>query len=124
MAERARMAATLVCAALLAGCGGAAAPEDKAARVEAPAPARAGPEAEAERLVRQRLGPVELRFEEARAYRRDGIAIVCGSYSQPGRPHQRFVAVGDIDVWLEHEMEPGQMDRAFAEYCRDGAANA
>jgi hypothetical protein len=65
-----------------------------------------------------------VRFESARAYRSGGVAVVCGAYSQPGRPNQRFVAVSDVDVWLEPDMAPGQMDRAFAEFCRDGAANA
>ena len=109
-------------AALLAGCGQSAVPENKAAAVKAPA--SPGPEAVAQRFVRQRLGAGEVRFEEARAFHNDGVTIVCGTYSQPGRPHQRFVAVSDVDVWLEPEMAPGQMDRAFAEFCRDGSANA
>ena len=113
--------AMLGSAALLASCGDAAAPDDAAAAKASPP---AGPEAAAERLVRRRLGGGSVRLEEARAYRNGAIAVVCGSYSQPGQPHRRFVAVGDVDVWLEPEMAPGQMDRAFAEFCKDGAANA
>jgi hypothetical protein len=114
--------AVLASAALLAGCGDAQAPANKAAAAKAPEPA--GPEQAAERLVRQRLGTSEIRFGEARAYRSGGATVVCGTYSEPGRPHQRFVAVDEVDVWLEPDMAPGQMDRAFAEFCRDGAANA
>ena len=123
MADRIGAAAMLGSAALLAGCGQAAAPANEGTAARAAAP-RHGPAAAAERLVRQRVGTGELRFEESRAYRHGDVAVVCGSYAQPGRPHQRFVAVSDVDVWLEPEMAPGQMDRAFAEYCRDGAANA
>ena len=122
MADLLCKALTLGSAALLAGCGDAAAPENEAAAARPPA--ATGPEAAAQRLVRQRLGGGEVNFEEAHAYSNGDVPIVCGSYSQPGRPHQRFVAVSDVDVWLEPEMAPGQMDRAFAEFCRDGAANA
>ena len=121
MAER--IAALLAAGALLASCGEAAVPENKAAAAPRPA-ASAGPEAAAERLVRARLGSSDVRFEQARAYRSGGVAVVCGAYSQPGHPHQRFVAVSDVDVWLEPDMAPGQMDRAFAEFCKDGAADA
>lgn len=122
MARRAPTTLTLGAAAWIAGCGDAAAPANQAAASEAPASER--PEAAAQRLVRQRLGNGEVRFGEARAYHDEGVTVVCGAYSQPGSPHQRFVAVGDIEVWLEPDMAPGQMDRAFAEFCRDGAANA
>jgi hypothetical protein len=117
-----RIATAAALGALLTGCGQAAAPGNGAAAANAPAAGSA--ETAAERLVRQRVGAGELRFEESRAYRHGDVAVVCGSYAQPGRPHQRFVAVSGVDVWLEPEMAPGQMDRAFAEYCRDGAANA
>ena len=121
MAERIATA-MLGSAALLAGCGEGAVPENKAAAAKAPV--ESGPEAAAERLVRRQLGTNEVRIDQARAYRSGGVAVVCGSYAQPGRPHQRFVAVSDLEVWLEPEMAAGQMDRAFAEFCRDGAADA
>jgi hypothetical protein len=106
------------------GCGEAAAPQNKAAAA-APAPAAApSPEAVAQRLVRRQLGTGEVRFGAARVFRDEGFAIVCGSYARGREPEQRFVAVGDIQVWLEPDMAPGEMDRAFAQYCRDGAANA
>ncbi|HEX8364446.1 MAG TPA: hypothetical protein VF603_04075 [Allosphingosinicella sp.] len=122
MPERIATAAAL--GALLSGCGQGAVPGNAAAAADAAAPAPERPERAAERLVRQRIGGGALRFEESRAYRHGDVAVVCGAYAQPGRAHQRFVAVSDVDVWLEPEMAPGQMDRAFAEYCRDGAANA
>ena len=115
-------AAILAAAALLAGCGDVAPANDQA---QAASPAEPqGPEAVAERLVRQRLGNGDVRFEEARAFSSGAVPIVCGSYSEPGRPHQRYVAVSEIEVWIEPDMAPGEMDRAFAEFCRDGAANA
>ena len=92
---------------------------------QASAPARADPVGVAQRLVRQRLGGnTNVRFGEARTYRDGGVAVVCGSYAQPGAAELRFVAVTDLDVWLEPEMGPGEMDRAFAEFCRDGVGNA
>jgi hypothetical protein len=122
VAELTARSAVLASAALLASCGQAAEPANKAAVARAAEPAT--PEAAAQRLVRQRLGGDDLRFEESHAFAHDGATVVCGSYSQPGRAHQRFVAVTGVDLWLEPEMAPGQMDRAFAEFCRDGAANA
>jgi hypothetical protein len=122
VAEPIARSAVLVSAALLASCGQAAEPANKAAAVKAPEPAT--PEALAQRLVRQRLGGEDVRFEDARAFAHDGATVVCGTYSQPGRAHQRFVAVSGVDLWLEPDMAPGQMDRAFAEFCRDGSANA
>jgi hypothetical protein len=122
VAEAIARSAVLVCAALLASCGQAAVPANKAAVVSAPEPAT--PEAVAQRLIRQRLGGGDVRFEDAHAFAHDGATVVCGSYSQPGHAHQRFVAVTGVDLWLEPDMAPGQMDRAFTEFCRNGAANA
>ena len=112
---------------MVAACGQAAAPaanETSAAKAPARSPA-VTPVTVAQRMVRQQLGPNgDVRFGAARIYTNDGIAIVCGAYAPQGQSEQRFVAVGDVDVWLEPNMAPGEMDRAFAEYCRDGAANA
>ena len=113
--------------AMVAACGEAAVPaSNDAAAANAPARSPAvTPVTVAQRMVRQQLGPNgEVRFGAARIFTNDGIAIVCGSYAPHGQGEQRFVAVGDVDVWLEPNMAPGEMDRAFAEYCRDGAANA
>ena len=113
--------------AMVAACGEAAVPagnEAATAKAQARSPA-VTPVTVAQRMVRQQLGPNgDVRFGAARIYTNDGIAIVCGTYAPQGQSEQRFVAVGDVDVWLEPNMAPGEMDRAFAEYCRDGAANA
>ncbi|MEA3016008.1 MAG: hypothetical protein QOI38_730, partial [Sphingomonadales bacterium] len=94
-----RIATAVALGALLAGCGQAAAPSNGAAAEARPQPPERL-ETVAERLVRQRAGAGELRFEESRAYRHGDVAVVCGSYAQPGRPRQRFVAVSNVDVWL------------------------
>jgi hypothetical protein len=88
------------------------------------APAPSAPIATAQRLVRQNSGAGEIQFGEARIYSHEGVAIVCGRYSRQGAANQRYVAVSDLQVWLEPDMAPGEMDRAFSQYCRDGAANA
>lgn len=120
MAER---AGSLACAAalLLAGCGERSGPGNVTG-VGANAQRASGPIEAAQQLVRRRLGG-EVRFSEARVYRSGNVAVVCGTYSQPGAASRRYVAVSDTDVWLEPEMA-GEMDRAFAEFCRDRAANA
>ncbi|HZF94913.1 MAG TPA: hypothetical protein VEZ20_08575 [Allosphingosinicella sp.] len=125
MVRRAVLA--LAAAVLIAGCGEASVPAaNDAATAKAPARSPAvTPVTIAQRMVRQQLGPSgDVRFGAARIYTSGGIAIVCGSYAPQGQGEQRFVAVGDVDVWLEPNMAPGEMDRAFAQYCRDGAANA
>lgn len=125
MAERALRTISLgaAAAALLTACGNEAPAPSNAAAAAEPAPQPQGPAALAERLVRQRVRG-ELRFGATRVYANGDVPIVCGTYAEAGRPEQRFVAVSDVDVWIEPEMAPGQMDRAFAQYCRDGAANA
>ena len=126
MASRAALAFAPL--ALVAACGGEAAvpASNEAAAVRAPAPSPAvTPVTVAQRMVRRQLGAVgDVRFGAARVYSNSNLAIVCGSYAPPGQSEQRFVAVGDLDVWIEPNMPRDQMDRAFAEYCRDGAANA
>lgn len=111
-------------AALLAGCQEAPAPDNQASpAMKADEPA--SPVEVAEELVRQRLGPAaEVRFTGGRSFQGEGVPVVCGTYAEPGRPNQRYVAVSSIEVWIEHDMRPGQMDRAFEEFCRDRPANA
>jgi hypothetical protein len=109
-------------AALVAGCGRAAAPANQQAAANAATPS--GPVEAAQRLVRRNSGAGEIRFGEARTYSHQGVAIVCGRYSRGAAAEQRYVAVSDLQVWLEPDMAPGEMDRAFGQYCRDGAANA
>jgi hypothetical protein len=111
-------------AVLVAGCQQAAPPDNKAATA-AKAPEPATPIEVAEGLVRQRLGAAaEIRFTGGRTFGREGVPVVCGTYAEPGRPNQRYVAVSSIEVWIEPDMRPGQMDLAFEEFCRDQAANA
>ena len=110
-------------AALIAGCGQSAAPENKAEGPKAPERAPS-PVETAERLVRERTRASGIRFGAARTYRNGDVAVVCGTYAQPGAAGQRYVAVSGVDVWIEPEMRAGEMDRAFAEFCRDTAANA
>lgn len=117
-----RPAALAGAAMLIAGCQQAAAPANEAKA--APAAAVPAPIAVAQRLVRQNSGAGELSFGEARIYSHEGVAVVCGRYSRAGAENQRYVAVSDLQVWLEPDMAPGEMDRAFGRYCRDGAANA
>lgn len=127
MIRRLLPAAALGMALMTPGCGDAAVPANQAKAARAPATAApTTPDAVAQRLVRQQLGAAgsDARFGATNIYTHDGVPVVCGSYAESGRPEQRFVAVGDVDVWLEPNMRPGEMDRAFAEYCRDGAANA
>jgi hypothetical protein len=112
-------------AALLAGCGEAAAPANQTVAAPAPVPAgEAGSVAAAQRLVRQRLGNAALRFGAPRVYRGEGVEIVCGTYAEGRAAEQRYIAVSDVDVFLEPQMEPGEMDRADAEFCRDRPRNA
>jgi hypothetical protein len=122
--KRIGAAVMLGSAALVAGCGRAAAPANDQATAAAPAPSPSGPVAVAQNLVRRNSGAGEIRFGEARIYSHEGVAIVCGRYSRGGAENQRYVAVSDLQVWLEPDMAPGEMDRAFGQYCRDGAANA
>ena len=111
-------------AALISGCQESAAPGNKATPT-AKAPEPATPVEVAERLVRQRLGAAaEIRFTGGRTFGREGVPVVCGTYAEPGRPNQRYVAVSHIEVWIEPDMRPGQMDRAFEEFCKDRGANA
>ena len=77
----------------------------------------------AERLVRERLGNAQgLTFANPVRTASEGIPLVCGQYTQGGATH-RYVVVAGEDVFLEPEMEPGEMERAYAEFCREGAGN-
>jgi hypothetical protein len=110
---------------LTAACGQAASPgNDAAAEAPAAAAAEETPEERAQRLVRQHLEGREIGFGRSQTFVARNVAVVCGSYWEAGRAEQRFVAVSDLRVFVEPEMGPGEMDRAFAEFCRDGAANA
>jgi hypothetical protein len=110
--------------ALLASCGGEE-PANKQVPAAPPPKATAAPAAEgavgtAERLVRQRLGnPQGVTFSNPRRGASEGVPIVCGDYEQ-GRARHRYIVVGGEDVFVEPGMGPGEMDRAFLEFCGDG----
>ena len=107
---------------LLAACGQGEAPaanQTAAAPKAAPA-AVEGDVGAAERLVRERLGDAQgLAFSNPRRGASEGVAIVCGEYRQGGQSH-RYVVVDRQDVFLEPQMQPGEMDRAFREFCGEG----
>nr|MDQ4088370.1 hypothetical protein [Pseudomonadota bacterium] len=74
----------------------------------------------AERLVRQRLGdPQGLAFSNPRRGASEGVSIVCGDYEQGGQ-RQRYIVVDRQDVFVEPQMQGGEMDRAFREFCGEG----
>ena len=110
---------------LLAACGreepaannqAAAAPANAAAS----APEGEGDVSTAERQVRERLGnPQGVIFSNARRGASEGVRIICGDYEQDGQ-RQRYIVVGGEDVFVEPQMQAGEMDRAFAEFCGDG----
>ena len=100
-----------------AGCAQAQAPGNEAAANVVQAPA--GPAEQAQRLVAQRLGNAQnLSFGEAQVFMSNGATVVCGRYQQAGQPAQRYVAVGDEDVFIEGEYV-GDMNQAVAEACRN-----
>jgi hypothetical protein len=103
---------------LLAACQQAEAPANKAA--PAPKAADGGDVAGAERLVRARIGAGgEVRFFDARRSASEGVPIVCGFYEQAGQ-RRRYIVVGGEDAFVEPQMRAGEMDRAVAEFCREG----
>lgn len=106
---------------LLAGCQRAEAPADRTE--PAPQPAGQGDVRAAKRLVRQRLGTTgEIHFFGARRSAADGVPIVCGAYRQGG-VRRRYIVVGGAEAFVEPGMRAGEMDRAFAEFCREGTDN-
>ena len=111
--------ALITLAALSAGgCAQAQAPANGSAAANA-VQAPASPAEHAQRLVAQRLGGAQnLSFGEAQIFSSNGATVVCGRYSQAGQPPQRYVAVGDEDVFIEGEYV-GDMNQAVAEACRN-----
>jgi hypothetical protein len=113
------MVAMPVAASLVGGCQRA--PEGVNNVVSATAPKAApSPQEIAQRLVRQRLGAAGgLQFGDAQVFASQGATIVCGRFMPEGQPAQRFVAVGEEDVFIESQMQPGHMDQAVTEFCRN-----
>ena len=110
-----RSAASLL---LLAGCQQA----DVVANQTAAPPAAELPKGDvsvAEGIVRQRLGnPQGLRFADAQRSASGGVPIICGAFEQGGQRH-RYIVVGGEEAFIEPQMEAGEMDRAFREFCGD-----
>lgn len=107
---------------LLSACGQAEAPANNVVTV-AKAPAVEGDVGVAQRLVREKLGEAGARgisFAEPRRSRSEGVTIICGSYNQAGASH-RYIVVGGEDAFVEPQMGAGEMDRAFVEFCNQGA---
>ena len=109
----------------LTACDRAGAPANN----QAAAPANSaqatveGDVAVAERVVRERLGnPQGLVFANPRRTASEGVTIICGDYAR-GAERQRFIVVGGEDAFLEPEMQPGEMDRYFTEFCAEGQGN-
>ena len=121
-----RAAMTLLLApTMLAACdrGEPAVNAQAAAPANAAAPAAApqGDVSTAERAVRERLGNARaITFANPRRGASEGVRIVCGEYLQ-GDARHRYIVVAGEDVFIEPQMQPGEMDRAFAEFCGDGA---
>lgn len=103
---------------LLAACQQAEAPANKTAAPEVELPK--GDVSVAEGVVRQRLGnPQDLAFADAERSASQGVPIICGAFEQGGA-RQRYIVVGGEQAFIEPQMAPGEMDRAFAEFCGEG----
>jgi hypothetical protein len=74
----------------------------------------------AQRLVRTQVAERgAVRFGQPQTGRRENVSVVCGSYNQSGRDH-RYIVVNREDVFVEPEMQAGEMERAVREFCGDG----
>jgi len=121
---RGGLSAAVVPALALVACGRDEPVADNRARPAPPAAAAPvqpeGAVGTAERRVRERLGnPRGLTFANPRRGASEGVPIVCGDYEQDGAT-RRYIVVGGEEVFVEPRMGPGEMDRAFAEFCGDG----
>ncbi len=104
-------------AVMLAGCGGQEAVQ-AVNNIAAPPKAEPTPTERAERLVRERLNAQAVSFEDAQTFTSQGATVVCGRYRIADRPAQRFIAVGEEDVFVEGDWN-GDMDQAVREICRN-----
>jgi hypothetical protein len=114
------LALPLIASVLVGGCQSGAAPVgNEAAAAPAPPPA-ASPAEAAQRMVLERLGGQQnLVFSDLQLFNSAGATIVCGRVTQAGGAPQRYIAVGEEDVFIESQMEAGHMDQAAAEFCRN-----
>ena len=101
---------------LLAGCQQADVPANQSAAAPATELPK-GDVSKAEAVVRQRLGnPQDLRFADAERSASPGVPIICGRFEQGGAQH-RYIVIGGEEAFIEPQMEQGEMDRAFTEFC-------
>jgi len=101
------------------GCARAQDPAANQAQPANVAQAPASPTELAQRLVVQRLGGQRnVSFGEAQVFTNNGATVVCGRYSQAGQPQQRFMTIGEEDVFVEGEFV-GDINQAMAEACRN-----
>ena len=115
---RPELALIALAALSAAGCAQASEPANQVAAANV-SPVPASPAVNAQRLVAQRLGGARnLSFGEAQIFMSNGATVVCGRYQQAGQAPQRYVAVGDEDVFIEGEFV-GDMNQAVAEACRN-----
>lgn len=124
MSDRLRCARLAILLPLAAGVAGGCGNRTEANRAApAPPPVTAVPATAIERthhMVRQRLGgAANPSFGPAQTYRSAGAIVICGRFQLPGQPSQRYIALGDEDVFLESQMQPGHMDQAVQETCRN-----
>ena len=111
----------LMASALASACSSGAEPVANAAAAPAAPKAPVSPTEAAEKLVRDRLGAAQpLRFAGAQVFNSGGATIVCGRVSA-GADEQRYIAVGEQDLFVERQMEPGDMDRAAQDFCRNAS---
>lgn len=93
---------------------------------EAANAAAAQPESDvgkAERLVRERLGNArDVAFANPVRTASGTIGIVCGEYRQGSETH-RYVVIDGEDVFLEPQIGEEEMDRGYAEFCREGSGD-
>ena len=116
---RAMVAFPLMAGAIVGACRSEAEPaHNVAAAPEARAPAT--PTELAQRLVTERLdGAQGLGFFDVQTFNSEGATIVCGRVTRPGNAPERYIAIGEEDVFVESQMEAGHMDRAVTEFCRN-----
>ena len=110
----------LIATALIGGCQSGAGPTNNIAATGAPPKAPPSAAELARNLVAQQLGSGgSLTFAEPQIFTSQGATIVCGRVAQAGQPPQRYIAVGEQDVFVESQMQAGHMDQAMTEFCRN-----
>lgn len=117
--RRPSSAVPLIAVALAGACRSEVEPANNVAAAASPK-APPSPTERAQLLVLERLGTVpRFRFGPVQVFTNGGATIVCGGFQIPGQAHQRYIAVGEQDVFVESQMEPGHMDQAVTEFCRN-----